>query len=87
MLVSLVMDGDDRTDTAGSKAAGCARRSLSAKPGEIESIPAGGRAGEEGRFRCLVEHPELMQRPVLETPDRAVIARPPEAVVASLLGE
>lgn len=35
----------------------------------------------------LVEHPELMQRPVLETSDRAVIARPPEAVVASLLGE
>jgi arsenate reductase len=35
----------------------------------------------------LVEHPELMQRPVLETPDTAVIARPPEAAVAELLGE
>jgi arsenate reductase (glutaredoxin) len=35
----------------------------------------------------LVEHPELMQRPVLETPERAVIARPPDAVVADLLGE
>lgn len=33
----------------------------------------------------LVEHPELMQRPVLETPDTAVIARPPEPTVAALL--
>ena len=35
----------------------------------------------------LVEHPELMQRPLLETPATAVIARPPEAVVAELLGD
>jgi len=35
----------------------------------------------------LVEHPELMQRPVIETAEVAVIARPPEATVASLLGE
>jgi len=33
----------------------------------------------------LVEHPELMQRPVLETADRAAIGRPPEAVVATFL--
>src|SRR6478609_7871692 len=30
----------------------------------------------------LVEHPELMQRPVLETAERAAVARPPEDVVA-----
>jgi arsenate reductase len=29
----------------------------------------------------LVEHPELMQRPVVRTADRAVIARPPEATL------
>lgn len=35
----------------------------------------------------LVEHPELMQRPVIETAEKAVIARPPEDVVASLLDQ
>jgi arsenate reductase len=34
----------------------------------------------------LLEHPELMQRPILETKDRAAIGRPPEEVVASFLG-
>jgi len=33
----------------------------------------------------LVEHPELMQRPLLDTGDRAVIARPPEPTVAAVL--
>lgn len=33
----------------------------------------------------LVEHPELMQRPVLETADRAAVARPPEEVVATFV--
>jgi len=33
----------------------------------------------------LVEHPELMQRPVLERADRAAIGRPPEEVVASFV--
>jgi len=33
----------------------------------------------------LVEHPELMQRPLLETADRAAIGRPPEAVVATFM--
>jgi arsenate reductase len=33
----------------------------------------------------LVEHPELLQRPLLETADRAAIGRPPEAVVATFL--
>jgi arsenate reductase (glutaredoxin) len=35
----------------------------------------------------LAEHPELMQRPVLDDGDRAAIARPPEAVVARFLGD
>jgi len=33
----------------------------------------------------LVEHPELLQRPLLETADRAAIGRPPEDVVASFV--
>jgi arsenate reductase len=33
----------------------------------------------------LVEHPELMQRPLLETSDRAAIGRPPEEVVATFV--
>ena len=33
----------------------------------------------------LLEHPELMQRPILETADRAAIGRPPEEVVATFL--
>jgi len=34
----------------------------------------------------LVEHPELMQRPILVSGDRAVIARPAAEVVAGFLG-
>jgi len=33
----------------------------------------------------LVEHPELMQRPVIEDARRAAVARPPEDVVASFV--
>jgi arsenate reductase (glutaredoxin) len=33
----------------------------------------------------LVEHPELMQRPVLESRERAAVARPPEDVAATFL--
>src|SRR5690349_19303450 len=33
----------------------------------------------------LVEHPELLQRPLLETADRAAIGRPPEDVVATFV--
>ncbi len=34
----------------------------------------------------LVEHPELMQRPVVVRGDKAVIARPPEATLDDLFG-
>ena len=34
----------------------------------------------------LLQHPELLQRPILETSTRAAIGRPPEDVVASFLG-
>lgn len=36
-------------------------------------------------MRLLLEHPELLQRPIIETTTRAAIGRPPEEVVASFL--
>lgn len=33
----------------------------------------------------LLEHPELLQRPILESSTRAAIGRPPEEVVATFL--
>ncbi|WP_224417048.1 MULTISPECIES: arsenate reductase (glutaredoxin) [unclassified Modicisalibacter] len=33
---------------------------------------------------AIAEHPRLMQRPILDRGDRAVIGRPPEAVMALL---
>jgi arsenate reductase (glutaredoxin) len=35
--------------------------------------------------KLLVEHPELMQRPVVDDGTRAVIARPPEETLAAFL--
>ena len=40
----------------------------------------------EAVIALLLEHPELLQRPILETATRAAIGRPPEDVVASFLG-
>ena len=34
----------------------------------------------------LLEHPELLQRPIIESDSRAAIGRPPEDVVASFIG-
>jgi len=34
----------------------------------------------------LCDHPELLQRPILETSSRAAIGRPPEEVVATFIG-
>lgn len=41
-------------------------------------------ADEEGVIRTLLAHPEVMQRPVLVTPERAFIGRP-KSRVAELL--
>jgi arsenate reductase len=40
----------------------------------------------EAVIGLLVERPELLQRPLLETTHRAAIGRPPEAMVATFLG-
>jgi len=33
---------------------------------------------------AIAEHPKLMERPILETPDKAIIGRPPESVLEIL---
>jgi len=33
---------------------------------------------DEAALRALALHPELLQRPIVECDDRAVLARPPE---------
>jgi len=38
--------------------------------------------GDDELFRLMAEHPELLQRPIVELDDRAVLARPPERVEA-----
>ena len=41
-------------------------------------------ATDEQLLDALVEHPELVQRPIVEKGDRAVLARPPEQVLQIL---
>lgn len=39
---------------------------------------------DEATLKALVEHPELLQRPIVERGERAVLARPPENVLTLL---
>lgn len=39
---------------------------------------------EQDWLRLMVKHPELIERPVVENGDRAIIARPPERVLEIL---
>jgi arsenate reductase len=39
---------------------------------------------DEAIIRALVERPELLQRPIVERGERAVLARPPENVLTLL---
>lgn len=39
-----------------------------------------GRVSNEDAIKALLTQPKLMQRPIIETEDRAFIARPPERV-------
>lgn len=48
-------------------------------------LNAGDYATKGAIVALLLEHPELMQRPIIETSERAAIGRPPEDVVASFL--
>ena len=39
---------------------------------------------DDATLRTLVQHPELLQRPIIERGDRAVLGRPPENVLELL---
>lgn len=39
---------------------------------------------DEQRLAAISDHPRLMQRPILDRGDRAIIGRPPEAILALL---
>jgi arsenate reductase len=40
--------------------------------------------GDDELFALMAEHPQLLQRPIVELGDRAVLARPPERVTVLL---
>lgn len=40
--------------------------------------------GDDELIRLMVEHPQLLERPVVERGERAVLARPPERVLELL---
>jgi len=52
--------------------------------GEL-GLEAGDYVTADAVIALLLEHPELMQRPILETSTRAAIGRPPEDVVATFI--
>lgn len=39
---------------------------------------------DEQRLQAIAQHPRLLQRPLLDRGDRAIIGRPPEAIMALL---
>ncbi|MDP9527230.1 arsenate reductase (glutaredoxin) [Pseudomonas protegens] len=45
---------------------------------------ADGSLSEEQLIAAIAEHPKLMERPILETADKAIIGRPPEHVLEIL---
>ena len=53
---------------------------------ELELDPRTGSPTRQAVVDLLVEYPELMQRPILVSGGRAVIARPAAEVVAAFLG-
>jgi arsenate reductase (glutaredoxin) len=48
------------------------------------AVAARGRLSDDELIDLLIEHPRLLQRPIVEAGDRAVIGRPPERVLELL---
>ena len=61
---------------------GIAPRELLRKGEQIyKELNLGGReVSDDELVRLMVEHPDLMQRPIVERGDRAVLARPAEKI-------
>ena len=55
------------------------REPLVAELGLDEELPP-----DDELIRLMAEHPVLVQRPIIERGDRAVLGRPPENVLALL---
>ncbi|MDQ3936889.1 MAG: arsenate reductase [Actinomycetota bacterium] len=62
-----------------------ARDLLRRKEPAYRELGLGGReAGDDEVVALMAEHPELLERPVVERGERAVLARPPERVLELL---
>ncbi|NBF08539.1 arsenate reductase (glutaredoxin) [Pseudomonas sp. Fl4BN1] len=62
-----------------------ARQLLRTGEDEYKSLDlADSSLNEEQLIAAIAQHPKLMERPILETADRAIIGRPPENVLEIL---
>ena len=65
-----------------NKAGASPRDVLRAKEPEYQQLT--GDESDDELIALMVEHPALLQRPIVEVDDRAVLARPPERVLEIL---
>ena len=73
---------EDEIRTLLSKAGVGPREVLRAKEPEYRQLT--GDETDDDLIALMVEHPALLQRPIVEVGDRAVLARPPERVLELL---
>jgi arsenate reductase (glutaredoxin) len=73
---------EDEIRTLLRKAGVGPREVLRAKEPEYKQLT--GDESDDDLIALMVEHPALLQRPIVEVDDRAVLARPPERVLEIL---